>query len=186
MVFGSRIKRAGSFALKMAFPSYWISSWAEKKHKEIESPAVKAIVEGLTYRKAYLPSGALDSIDRIRENVAKVEGVEAEMDDSAQRAYADMMNRQGFSERDREVGIGNLKRELRMFRVLMVITLVLVLVSVFFWGWAAFVMAVLSFLLSWLKGTVAAFYLWQTEQRACYSFRGFVVKHGGWLSVFEF
>lgn len=182
---GGRLRRFGRGLMQLAFPSLWISSWAERKHKQIENPALARLVEGFTYRKAY-------GFDEIKEHMQSLRDMKAQQAErrkatvslDAEEAYRVMMHRHGYSESDRERGMKNLRREIRIAQVLMGAALVFVMVGAWHVSWPTVIMAALSFAYAWLKGMQSAFYLWQSEQRACRAF-GVFRRQGGVFKVFE-
>ncbi len=180
---GSAVRRVGRGVLVAAFPSVLINRWAEKAHKDIKNPYLSKIVEGMTYRKAY---GFGETKERIGQLIAEDNPVEVPAEVAGrtpEEAYEQMMQRNGFGMRDRSRGMENLRREINMFRIGMGVALSLVVAGAVFWGWQSMLMATMAFLYAWLKGTVAAFYLWQSERKACLPFKQFSAE-GGWFSVF--
>lgn len=183
----SRLRRAGRGLFFALFPSFLISRWAERKHKEIKNPALAKAVESLTYRKAY-------GIDEIKERTERMASMRerskavlkersAHLSDA--EAYEAMMARNGFTEEDRARGMANLKKEIRGWQIALAISVALVLCAAVLWGWLQMSMAFVAVAFCWIRGTIAAFYLWQTEQRQCGSLRRFVREGAGLWRIFE-
>lgn len=180
-----RMRRFFGATLKLAFPSIWISNWAEHKHKEIRNPVLAKLVEGFTYRKAY-------GFDELRGHVQEIRAISEQRNArqadaahlTAEEAYRAMMTRHGFGEEDRVRGMKNLRRETRIAQVCMVVALACVMFGAYVQSWPTLVMALLALVYAWLKGTQASFFLWQSENRACLSVKTFCAS-GGLLKIFE-
>lgn len=184
-----RFRRWLRRAKYVALPSLWLSDVARRKASEAQSEGARRFWESLTLRKAtgldefqQRVSGIGQVADMARARPAVRNEAFDRLD--ARERYEVMLQRHGFTPRDVARGERNLVTEVRLFQIVLFCCVGLTLASAFWWGWISLWMSILACLFAYVKGTLAAFALWQHRQRALHPFGRFR-KEGGLLAVFD-
>lgn len=123
-----------------------------------------------------------NSINLNKDSISIENKIAPEVLQDARDRYEKMLQKNQYDENDRQRAIKNFQLEGKICKYAIYISLIFFLISLFFWGYSGIIMSIVALTFAWVKGTIAHFYLWQTQKRACLSFALFI-KDDGWVKV---
>lgn len=98
---------------------------------------------------------------------------------NAQLNFSNMLQRKNITPNEVEQGLKSLKTEIIICRIGVILSIILFFLSIFLWGGFSLIMSTIALCLSYVKGTVAGFYYFQTQNKALVPFF-YYIKRDGW------